>query len=309
MKNVLVLYYTQSGQLGEIAQTIAGPLQADADLNVVFHKIEMEKPFPFPWSKEAFFDAFPESFLQIPAAIKPVPEAILNTKWDLVLLHYQVWFLSPSIPVNSFLKSSYAATILADTPVITINGSRNMWYMAQEKVKALLKQNKALLKGNIALVDRAGNLISVITIVDWMFSGVKKKYMGIFPLPGVSQKDIDDSSRFGETILSALHNNKLDSLQPRLLEQGAVRVSPYLIAVDKKGNRIFNIWSSLIIKKKSHTRRKLLKVFMVYLAVAIWVISPIVYILHLFSYPFKLNKIKKQVAYFKGVAIAQKDNR
>ncbi len=196
MKNILVIYYSQSGQLESIARNIAKPLLNSDEVNVVFHEIQLEKPFPFPWNKDAFFDAFPESFLQIPTALKPVPTEILNTKFDLILLHYQVWYLSPSIPINSFLKSSEAKTLFNNTPVVTISGSRNMWVMAQEKIKVLLKSNNAQLKGNIALVDRVGNLISVITIVEWMFSGVKKKYLGIFPLPGVSEKDIVESSKF-----------------------------------------------------------------------------------------------------------------
>lgn len=42
------------------------------------------------------------------------------------------------------------------------------------KIKTLLKEANSQLVGNVALVDRVGNLISVITIVEWMFSGVKK---------------------------------------------------------------------------------------------------------------------------------------
>ncbi len=301
MKNVLVIYFTQSGQLAEIAQHITRPFQADPNVNLVFHEIKMAKPFPFPWNKEQFFDVFPESFLQLPAEIEPVPNEMLSIKWDMVLLHYQVWFLSPSIPVNSFLKSTYAKQLLDNTPVVTISGSRNMWYLAHDKIKALLKQNNALLKGNVALVDRAGNLISVITIVEWMFSGKKYKHLGIFPLPGVSDKDIHESEKFGHTILKALHNNSLNDLQPQLLEQDAVRVSPYLVGVDRKGNHIFKKWSAFIIKKQGDTRRRLLKLFVVYLVLAIWVISPIVYILHLISYPFRINAIKKQKAYYKGV--------
>ncbi len=300
MKNVLVLYYTQSGQLGEIADNIAKPLMQSPDVNVVFHEIEMVKPFPFPWTKEAFFDVFPESFLQIPAEIKPIPQEILDIEFDLVLLHYQVWFLSPSIPITSFLKSEYAEKILNNTPVITINGSRNMWYLAQQKVKALLEANGALLRGNIALVDRAGNLISVITIVEWMFSGKKERHLGIFPKPGVSDKDIRESDRFGKVIATALQDENFNGLQPKLLALGAARVSPYLITVDKKGNLIFSKWSAFIIKR-SKSRKRLLKVFVVYLALAIWIISPIVYILHLFTYPLRLRKIKKDVAYYKNV--------
>lgn len=300
MKNVLVIYYSQSGQLESIARNIAKPLLNSNEINVLFQEIQLEKPFPFPWNNDAFFGAFPESFLQIPTALKPVSEEIMNTKFDLILLNYQVWYLTPSIPINSFLKSPEAKKLLNNIPVVTINGSRNMWIMAQEKVKALLKQNNAFLKGNIALVDRVGNLISVITIVEWMFSGVKKKYLGIFPLPGVSDKDINESSKFGEVILSSLLEDDLDHLQQKLVDIDAVKVSSYLVTVDRTANKIFAKWSNLIINK-GESRKSWTKVFKVYLLLAIWLISPIVYILHLITYPLKVQKIKKEIAYYKGV--------
>lgn len=121
--------------------------------------------------------------MQIPTELILPSEAILNKKYDLIIFAYQVWFLSPSIPANSFLKSDYGKKMLANTPVVTINGSRNMWIMAQEKVKTLLKNANSNLVGNIALVDRAPNLISVITIVKWMFSGEKKTF-GHFSVAG-----------------------------------------------------------------------------------------------------------------------------
>lgn len=300
MKNVLVIYYSQSGQLESIARNIAKPLLNSNEINVLFHEIKLEKPFPFPWNNDAFFGAFPETFLQIPTALKPVSEEIMNTKFDLILLNYQVWYLTPSIPTNSFLKSPEAKILLNNTPVVTINGSRNMWVMAQEKVKALLKQNNAFLKGNIALVDRVGNLISVITIVEWMFSGVKKKYLGIFPLPGVSDKDISESSKFGEVILSSLIENDLDHLQQKLIDIDAVKVSSYLVTVDRTANKIFAKWSNFIINK-GESRKIWTKVFKVYLLLAIWLISPIVYILHLITYPLRVQKIRKELAYYKGV--------
>jgi len=300
MKKVLVIYYSQSGQLESIARNIAKPLLNSNEINVVFYEIQLEKKFPFPWNNEAFFGVFPESFLQIPRALKPVPKEILDIKYDLILLNYQVWYLTPSIPINSFLKSPEAKVLFRNTPVVTISGSRNMWIMAQEKVKVLLKQNNAIHKGNIALVDRVGNLVSVITIVEWMFSGVKKKYLGIFPLPGVSEKDIDESSKFGNIILSGLQENNLDNLQYKLVENEAVKISSYLVTVDKTANKIFSKWSHFIITK-TESRKSWIKVFKVYLLLAIWFISPIVYILHVLTYIFKINKIKKEILYYKGV--------
>jgi menaquinone-dependent protoporphyrinogen IX oxidase len=300
MKNVLVLYYTQSGQLEEIARNIAKPLLADADVTVAFCDIKLEKPFSFPWKKEAFFDAFPESFLQIPTKIHAPSEEVLAKKYDLVILAYQVWYLSPSIPVNSFLKSQFAKQLLENTPVVTVIGCRNMWVMAQEKMKILLKESKAKLVGNIALVDRHINHISVITIVEWMFSGEKKKYLGIFPKPGVSDKDIHDASKFGTVILKHLKGNSLDALQNDLVSNDAVEIRPFLIEMDKKANKMFKIWANLIIKKTAN-RPTWLRGFNIYLLVAIWVISPIVYILHLFLYPFKWSKIRREKAYYRGV--------
>ncbi len=300
MKNILVIYYTQSGQLHEIANQIAKPFLNDDSVALTFHEIKLKKPFPFPWDNDSFFGAFPESFLQIPSELEPVPTDILEKKYDLILFFYQVWYLSPSIPITSFLKSEEAKILLNNTPVVTISGSRNMWIMAQEKVKTLLKQNNANLKGNIALVDRTGNLISVITIVEWMFSGVKKKYLGIFPMPGISEKDIHESDKFGAVILNSLKNNNLDNLQPELIAKDALFIRPFLITVDKTGNKIFNKWSNFIITRKE-TRKGWLKVFKVYLLLAIWVISPIVYILHLLFYPLRIGKIKRELEYYKGI--------
>jgi hypothetical protein len=300
MKNVLVIYYTQSGQLKQIANQVSKPFSDAEGVDLSFHEIKLKNPFPFPWNNEAFFNAFPESFLQIPTELEPVPANLMDKKYDLILFFYQVWYLSPSIPINSFLKSPDAKILLNNTPVVTISGSRNMWIMAQEKIKVLLNQSNAQLKGNIALVDRTGNLISVITIVEWMFTGIKKKYLGIFPLPGVSEKDIYESSKFGKVILSCMKENNFDNLQSKLVDFQAVKIKPFLITVDKTGNKIFNKWANFIITKKEG-RKGWLKVFKLYLLLAIWIISPIVYILHLIFYPLNSKKIRREVEYYKGI--------
>src|SRR5690606_33977512 len=242
MKNVLVIYYSQSGQLKEIAQQISLPFVEDANVNVSYYNIQTKKNFPFPWDNDSFFDVFPETFKQIPTEIVPPSNEILQTKLDLALLHFQVWYLSPSIPINSFLKSESAKTILSNVPVITISRSRNMWSFAQEKVKVLLKDVNAHLVGNIALTDRNINLISVITIVDWMFHGKKRKVYGFLPLPGVSNQEIKDSVKFGKIILPFLKQENYNNLQQKLVDNGAVEFRWFLLSMDKKANKMFTIW-------------------------------------------------------------------
>ena len=138
MKNVLVVYFSQSGQLLDISKNIVQDLEKDNEVSVNYYEIKLKEPFPFPWNRKDFYNAFPESFLQIPAALDDIENPLLQKKYDLIIFSYQVWYLTPSIPINSFLKSDIAKKLMNDTPIVTVIGCRNMWIMAQEKVKKLL---------------------------------------------------------------------------------------------------------------------------------------------------------------------------
>jgi len=301
-KNILVIYYTQSGQLEDIVKNIALPFEEKSEqYDVTYYNIRLKKDFPFPWSGDVFFNTFPESYLQIPSEILPPPEEVLNKKFDLILFGYQVWYLTPSIPIISFLKSGFAENILKDTPVVTISGTRNMWMFSQEKLKVYLKQMQARLVGNIALVDRHDNYTSVLTILRWMTTGKKEK-SGMLPAAGVSDEEINGSPKYGRIIEKHFSENTLETLQPELVKNGAVEIRAFLVRVEKVGNKIFKVWSNLIIRKKEK-RPLLIKFFKVYLMAAIWIISPIVLVLHLLTTPIFWFKRKKQREYLQGINI------
>ncbi len=301
-KNILVIYYTQSGQLEDIVKNIARPFEdKNEEYEVTYYNIKLKKDFPFPWSGDVFFDTFPESYLQIPSEILPPPEEVRNKKFDLVLFGYQVWYLTPSIPVISFLKSGYAEGILRDTAVVTISGTRNMWMLSQEKLKGYLKNLNAKLVGNIALVDRHDNYTSVLTILRWMTTGKKEK-SGMLPAAGVSDQEISGAGKYGKIIEKHFSGNTLETLQPDLVKNGAVEIRAFLVRVEKVGNKIFTVWSNLIIKKKEK-RPLLIKFFKVYLMAAIWIVSPVVLVLHLLTTPIFWFKRKKQREYLQGINI------
>ena len=286
MKRVLVVYYTQSGQLKEIIDSVLSPL---TEVTIDFLPIDTTEPFPFPWTDEAFFGAFPESYLQIPQPLKPFQLA--HTDYDLVILGYQVWYLSPSIPFNSFLQSEAGKQLLQGKPVITISGTRNMWVMAQQKVKKLLTNCGAQLVGNIALTDRHHNHISVITIVQWLFSGDKnKRYLGVFPKAGVADKDIQGASVYGMLIAPHLQTGDYTGLQQAIVAHGGVHYKRFLLSAEKKGNRLFGIWAKMIYGSKK--RKFLLKCFRIYLYIAIWVLMPIVWLLYWLTYPLFFWKVE-----------------
>ncbi|WP_313112068.1 dialkylrecorsinol condensing enzyme DarA [Aequorivita sediminis] len=302
MKEVLIVYYSQTGQLTNILKNIATTLSGE-EVNISYHEIVPKKKFPFPWTQEEFYGAFPETFLQIPTALEAVSPNVLLKKYDLVILGYTTWYLTPSIPINSFLKSEEAKSLLNKTPVVTVSASRNMWIMAQEKVKKLLLENNAKLVGNIALVDKSINHISVITIVHWLMGGKKTRMFGIFPKPGVSDRDIETSSRFGDPIKAALLKNDYSDLQKNLLSIGAVKIEASLIATDIRGNMVFTKWANQLIKKEGEERKKWLVYFKYYLLFAIWLIAPIVFIVFLLTYLPMYRKIQKDIAYYSSVEL------
>ncbi|MFH6602736.1 dialkylresorcinol condensing enzyme DarA [Maribacter algicola] len=307
MKEVLVIHYSQTGQLTTILNNVVAKLDSEK-INVSFYEIVPDPLFEFPWEKEKFYDAFPETFLQIPSKFNPPKSEILDKKYDLVLFGYQVWFLTPSIPINSFLKSDFAKRLLKDTPVVTLVTCRNMWIQAQEKMKRLLSNVSANLVGHIALVDRHINHISVITIAHWMFSGRKDRYLGIFPKPGISDNDIASAEKFALPIERAILANDFTDLQENLLRLDAVRINPFLVRTDERGNVLFSKWANLIIKKGkpgSAKRLKWIALFKYYLLFAIWVIAPIVFVVFLLTYLPMTSKRNSERKYYSSVSLKE----
>lgn len=300
---LLVIYYTQTGQLTDILDSMLEPLRSDSQVSIEMKALKPQPDFPFPWSMDQFFQAFPESVKGIPCLLEPI--AYQYPHYDAIIFAYQPWFLSPSIPVHAFFKTEPFAKILKDTPVITVIGCRNMWAMAQEQVKKYLHKADARLVGNIVLRDRAQNLISVVSIVRWLIKN-KKKGTRIIPDAGVSPHDIREASRFGKLINEMLNNRNFAQLQTQILELKGVEIDPGILSVEKKGKRIFEVWASLILRKGAYgspNRVFLLRAFKYYLYVVIFLLSPFVTVLHWLLRPVMRTRVRKQVAYYQGIEL------
>lgn len=301
MKNVLVVTYSQSGQLNSIVDNVLTAFKGKVNLHREYLKPKPD--FPFPWGGSSFWDAMPECVDMIPSELKPLTFDT-SIDYDLIILGYPIWFLSPPIPLTTFLKSPTAKNIMNGKPIVTIIGSRNMWVGAQENIKTMISDNGGVLAGNISLRDRHNNLPSVVTIIYWMISGKKDRLWGIFPKPGISDKDIEEADRFGPTILNSLESNDFNSLQEKLLKQKSVEIVPSVLSIEKKGKKIFKIWSKFILKKGGSgnpERETRLKMFKWYLLFVIFIVSPIVTLLFYLTYPIFHFKIKNDIIYYKGV--------
>lgn len=304
MKKVLVINYSQSGQLDEILDSLTSTLTNSISIDRI--NVKLKKPFPFPWTSKAFFDAMPESVLEIPTPIQPLNFA--ETQYDLILLGYQPWFLSPSIPTTSFLKDPEFEKRLKGTPVISVLGARNMWINSQKSIVDTIQQGGGKLVANIPLVDNASNLASVVSILHWMLTGKKTKKWGIFPKPGVSDEDIQGSRKYGILINEALSQNNFSGLQKKVIETGQIKILTTILFIEGRAKKLFRIWANLIKKKESksnQSRQRWLVVFKYYLIFALFIVSPIVLLIYsILVRPFTQNKIKrmKEEVLYNGIA-------
>jgi len=287
---ILVLYYSQSGQLKEIINNVLSPLSNDNRYHIDFKEIKPSQQYPFPWSSDHFFDIMPESVLGITCTLNPVD--IPQKKYDLIILGYQVWYLSPSIPVWSLLNDEHYAPIFKDTKVITIGGTRNMWVMALKKIHNKLRTIGSDHIGNIVFVDRHNNLTSVLTIIKWLFSGDKGPYKNL-PEAGVARKEIESSSKFGIIIKESLETNDFTHLQEKVVSLGGVPLTFSIKTTEQNAKRIFKIWAKKIRKKGclgNPNRLVLIRIFKYYLLFLIFVISPftslLFTIIYYLFYPF-----------------------
>ena len=178
---MLVVYYSQTGQLRQILDNVTSDLSQVAD--ITFAQLRPVSPSPFPWTAHSFFDAMPETVPHLPASVQPLDQQLLNTDYDLIIFGYQPWFLNPSQPAMAFLQSD-DAKLLKGRKVVYHNQRPRMWLHAQETVKKYFIDLGATLVGNIVLLDTNPNLVSLITIIRWSFTG-RKEATRRFPEAGV----------------------------------------------------------------------------------------------------------------------------
>lgn len=109
----------------------------------------------------------------------------------------------------------------------------------------LLNAIGAKLIDNIVLVDQGSSLATFITTPRWMLTGKKEAFWG-FPKAGISEEEIERTSRFAQAIHQGLQNDEEKRFKPLCEGLGAVNVDEKLIRSEKIGARSFTIWGKMI---------------------------------------------------------------
>jgi len=275
MKRVLVVHFSQTGQLARVVHELVSPLARAEDIELVEEVLRPRRPYPFPWPFWRFLDAMPESVLLEPPELEPLAVRP-DEHFDLVILAYQVWYLAPAGPAAAFLQSEAGRALLRDRPVVTVIACRNMWLVAQETVQRLIRDAGGVLRDNVVFTDRAGVLASFITTPRWLLTG---KRDGLFGLPpaGIAESDIANAGRIGHALLGALREGRERTAASMLAGLGAAAVDKRLILSERAGRRAFAVWARLIRlagPAGAWTRLPLLALFCAYLVAMILVVVP-----------------------------------
>ena len=297
MKKVLVIYYSQAGQLKRVVDSFISKLP-DEDIQVDVKRIIPKRSYPFPWPFYEFFDEFPESVLMDGCEINEVED--VGDDYDLIILGYTVWYMSPSIPMTAFMQSAQAKKIFKDKPVVTLIACRDMWVLAQEKMKQLLLDVDAKLIDNVALTDQGKGALSLVTMPHYLLTG-KKEPFWFFPQSGVKQSDIDNASRFGLRLNEALKENKEKTGDALLKNMGAVNIDGKLIATEKIANRSFQVWTRLIKfsgKKYSFGRKISITIYVAFLVLLLLTVVPINVMISKVLNKFKKDKLNTLETYY-----------
>lgn len=275
-KRVLVISYSQTGQLDAITRRILEPLQDDSRFAVHVEPLRPRQAFPFPWSVLQFFDAFPESARLTPGELQPLTLQG-DEDFDLVILPWQVWYLAPSQPVTAFLKHPLAQQLLAGKPVVSVIACRNMWMLALDKLRGLLAANGARLIDNVVLTDRAPTLATLITTPMWLLTGRRDAVPGL-PAAGIATHDIARCRRFGLALRDALLEHRERGTAPLLTGLEAAVANPRLLFSERAGTRSFAVWGRLLQgagAPGAALRRPLLILYMLFLIAIILTVVPV----------------------------------
>lgn len=292
-KRVLVLQYSQTGQLDAVVAQILAPLR-EAGVALHVEALRPEPAFPFPWSFFRFLDAFPESAHMLPPALAPLG-LHGDEDFDLVILPYQVWFLAPSQPVVAFLKHPVAARLLRGKPVVTVIACRNMWLMAQQKMRGLLDALGARLLDNVVFTDPAPALATFITTPRWLLTGRRDAFLGL-PPAGVNEQQTRAARRFGLALRDALVADAERGRAPLLAGLQAATVDPRLWFSERVGTRSFFLWGHLLRLAGgpgAPMRKPLLLVYVSFLVCAILTLVPLSLLLQALLRPLLRGRLAR----------------
>ena len=208
MKYVLVVYYSQSGEVRRAVESLMRPLMGAEDFDVQIVELQPRVPFPFPWRRiTAFFGVMPDTVLaghgpNLSLSLISGPE---SRSANLVVLAYPVWFLMPAPPVQRFLADD-ARRLVQQTPVVALCVCRGMWYHAALTVKRALQQLPCPRLLHIVVTHQGPQWATLLSVPRQLLFGSQRRLLPGLPPPGIATTDFSRLTNIGESLRNALRD-------------------------------------------------------------------------------------------------------
>lgn len=207
-KQVLIVYYSFSGQTQLLIQRVASGLR-ESGLEVVTERLQPVNHIQFPfssWKKMAKVMVY--SFFRWRVPIQPVGDFVLK-EWDLILIAGPTWSYNPSGPVLDFLDR-YGSTLCKGAVVLPLISCRSYWRTHYWGLKVILKRLEArVLRPTVFLHSSTepwrtiGLLLQLVGKLPRLESSwFRKRY----PRYGHSREQYDDAIEEGRRIARMLES-------------------------------------------------------------------------------------------------------
>jgi len=141
----LVVFFSFTGQTRRVASALAAGFRSLGwSVEEVAIVIADERfPLPFPWRRfwRHLLGWIPPQLLGRRCRIALVPELTAELlACDLVCIGSPTWWLSPALPVSSFLQGEAARRLLAGRPFAVFAVARSFWRLNAWRVAALARR-------------------------------------------------------------------------------------------------------------------------------------------------------------------------
>lgn len=269
---ILLVYYSNAGQTRLLAESLASHFSAvGARVNSL--EVKPVQEYPFPWTRQAFFNAFPETVFEKVQQVR-LHGITSQTRPDVVILCFSPWFLHISRPFNSFLQGTEFKSLEENVPVIAVVTCRNMWVAAIDDLKRLLGKR---LRGFFVLDDRNPNLVSLFTTLNWMLKGKRRLWGGWGPQAGLKSDQITKAVKtVADIVLDAVQRDSWSQVQEKFIYAGTAPVRPSLLFMERKGRKSFLRFAMFILASDSEKQRlRRVRMLSLLLPLAVIILSPV----------------------------------
>ncbi|MCX7767468.1 MAG: hypothetical protein N2110_00390 [Flavobacteriales bacterium] len=271
-RNILLVYYSNAGQTRLIAESLTSHFSVRG-ARVYAMEVKSLPDYPFPWTRMAFFNAFPETVFEKVQQVR-LQGVLPPMRPDVVILCFSPWFLHISRPFNSFLQGPEFQRLGEHIPVIAVVTCRNMWLAAVDDLKRILGKR---LRGFFVLEDRHPNLVSLFTTLNWMLKGKRRLWSSFGPEAGLTYDQITDATQTVTNVVwNALLRNDWSRVQEEFIRAGTAPIRPGLLLMERKGRKSFLCFARFILKSPSEKQRlRRVRILSLMLPIAVIILSPL----------------------------------